>query len=233
MASSSDQRLDIKLQQAASRGNVKSLRSLIRDDPKILHSKTEQGNTVLHIAVRLGHRAFVQEILRHDESLQQQQNADGDTPLHIALRSGHKELATLLVNHAVVWHKVEGDNKSPLQAANAQGNTVLHEAVICQNAKIARMLLDTDPSMGDVKNNREETPLDIAVSNGLATVAMKILEHTSVEKLKEVKQATFHQAVLRGYTGKFLFGALFENYYWQKNIFLRTIVLGHIYIHFI
>nr|CAD1841112.1 unnamed protein product [Ananas comosus var. bracteatus] len=205
MASSYHQHMSTELQLAARNGNVESLRSMIRENPKILLSTTVQGQTALHIAARLGHRAFVEEIFKQDESLLRLRNADGDTPLHVAAQSGHAELTDFLVNYALTWLEVEDDNESPLRAVNAWGDTALHEAVIGRNEKIALRLLHADPSMGHVMNKRKETPLHIASREGLEKVVEKIVAHPWVEEQQEAEPAVLgtgsplHQAVLGGH----------------------------------
>lgn len=208
MASSYHQHMSTELQLAARNGNVESLRSMIRENPKILLSTTVQGQTALHIAARLGHRAFVEEIFKQDESLLRLRNADGDTPLHVAARSGHAELADFLVNYALTWLEVEDDNESPLRAVNVRGDTALHEAVIGRNEQIALKLLNADPSMWHEMNKRKETPLHIASREGLEMVVEKIVAHPWVEGRQEAEPAVLgtgsplHQAVLGGHISK-------------------------------
>ena len=203
--------MDPRLYQAATQGNVQTLKQLIKDDPKVLNSKTPQGKTALHIAARLGHKHFAEELLKECNVLLLMKNIDEDTPLHIAARAGHLDIVATLINFAVVWPTdIESGEVGPLRMTNKLLDTALHEAVKNGYPEIAMKLLSAEPSAGHMANSKGETPLHIAAREGLKDVVLKILQHPWVEGQEEVKPplpgtgSPLHQAVLGGHCGKFL-----------------------------
>ncbi|KAI7756165.1 hypothetical protein M8C21_018945 [Ambrosia artemisiifolia] len=79
------------------------------------------GNTILHIAVGVGHNDFVREMLSYlneDQVLEQRASSDGSTTLHVAAIVGNTYAAKLLVRK----------NKQLLEIKDMQGDDPLHKA---------------------------------------------------------------------------------------------------------
>ncbi|OWM88728.1 hypothetical protein CDL15_Pgr002495 [Punica granatum] len=77
--------MDSRLYRCASRGDVRSLKRLLKETPSLILRLTPQGNSIVHIASRLGHGPAVQEICRRCKSLLTKPKADGDTTPHASL----------------------------------------------------------------------------------------------------------------------------------------------------
>ncbi|CAO2827228.1 unnamed protein product [Amaranthus hypochondriacus] len=63
----------------------------------------------------------------------------------------------------------------PLKAKDNEGNTPLHTVLSLKCEKFARYFLSHDSTVCMIKNKKEESPLFLAVKNGMSTVAEKIL----------------------------------------------------------
>ncbi|PKI32672.1 hypothetical protein CRG98_046937 [Punica granatum] len=81
--------MDSRLYRCASRGDVRSLKRLLKETPSLILRLTPQGNSIVHIASRLGHGPAVQEICRRCKSLLTKPKADGDTTPHASLVFNH------------------------------------------------------------------------------------------------------------------------------------------------
>lgn len=89
---------------------------------------------------------------------------------------------------------------NPLLITNKAGDTPLHVAVQERRSAVALMLLEVDPSRGHDLNERRETPLDVAASEGLVHVVRKILECPGCPG--SVSSTTLQQGVLGGHIRK-------------------------------
>ncbi|XP_040382364.1 ankyrin repeat-containing protein At5g02620-like [Oryza brachyantha] len=198
-----EREMDPRLHKAAVQGSRKMLEELMKKDPKILGSRTPQGNTALHIAAGFGHAAFARAALAaSDGELAAATNVDGDTPLHVAARAGQMAVAELLID--AIAKPPCPPEEGPLVMVNKGRNTPLHEAVRQRRSTVALRLLEAEPNCSHMPNNEMQTPLHIAAREGLADVVDKILEKPWVpEKFvsaDSVSGTFLHQAVLGGHT---------------------------------
>ncbi|KAF8391792.1 hypothetical protein HHK36_022026 [Tetracentron sinense] len=106
------------------------------ENPNLLLGVTPMGNTVFHLAAKVGDWDLVEEV--YDEqckSLLAMTNSKGDTALHIAARSGHLHMVNFLVEKSISASTsidVEQGGKQTnyiLKIHNEGNNTVLHEAL--------------------------------------------------------------------------------------------------------
>ena len=85
------------------------------------------------------------------------------------------------------------------------GNTALHEAVTHGKSEVALRLLEANPNVGHMLNERKESPLHIAAREGMEKVVKEILKQSWVEKEEETQPAVsgtgspLHQAVVGGH----------------------------------
>ena len=63
-----------------------------------LNAVTRSGSTLLHCAVRNGHKEMVEMLLAKGSDLRVA-DTSGNTPLHIAAERGHKEVVEVLLNN--------------------------------------------------------------------------------------------------------------------------------------
>ncbi|KAM0036721.1 putative ankyrin repeat-containing domain, PGG domain, ankyrin repeat-containing domain superfamily [Helianthus debilis subsp. tardiflorus] len=109
---------------------------------------TENGNTILHVAVEMGHNYFLEKLLELLESDHiETQNSTGRTALHIAAEVGNEYAAQLLVQK----------RKELLGILDHNGLSALHTAYI--NTKInmaASLIKSTPPSMSDTYSDNDK-----------------------------------------------------------------------------
>ncbi|XP_064940916.1 protein ACCELERATED CELL DEATH 6-like [Musa acuminata AAA Group] len=164
------------------------------------------GNSMLHIAAKLGHTDFCKKALDLLPSLLQLKNARGDTPLHIAARAGHHQLVNDLISIAS-GRSAQGDDRvcSLVQMANDVGNTALHEAVQNGHEQVVDALMAKAPGVSAVTNNVNGlSPLFMAVECESVPIVRRLLEAGEASCDGPNGQTAMHSAVLVRY-GLFLF----------------------------
>ena len=86
-----------RIHDAAQRGDLKTVKALLKGHPALVFSKDDVGNTPLHYAA-CGYMAVV-ELLLANQAEVNAKNKEGATPLRLAEDSGHKDVAELLRQH--------------------------------------------------------------------------------------------------------------------------------------
>ena len=103
-----------KICDAGGKGDLATVKALLKGNPKLVFSKDDKGNTPLHWAASHGHRDVVELLLANgadvnaksettvvlsEPSLGTYQVNGGSTPYHMAEAKGHKDVAELLRQH--------------------------------------------------------------------------------------------------------------------------------------
>ncbi|CAJ2653651.1 unnamed protein product [Trifolium pratense] len=133
--------------------------NLLNDSSNLTEIKTPMNNTVLHIASLYGNDEIVTLIIEHAPKLLFKFNKNNDSVLHVAARGGHISTVKILLasyanfkktDRAKAWLDYTGyeeeledyDAMSNMEdilyfvtRKNFQGNTMLHEAMLCGNKK--------------------------------------------------------------------------------------------------
>ncbi|WJX59045.1 hypothetical protein P8452_44430 [Trifolium repens] len=199
-------------------------KNLLNDSSNLAKIETPMKNTVLHIAVLHGNDDIVELIVEHAPKLLFKFNKNNDSVLHVAARGGHistvKKLLASYTNFerrdiAIAWleynkKNIDDDNLKDydgmqnmedllkfVKKGNIQGNTMLHEAMLCGDKKsidrdnnIFKIceLYDTkdrfEKSLStccyeyalDIVNHAKNSVLYIAVENGDNDAVKLILE---------------------------------------------------------
>jgi ankyrin repeat protein len=117
-----------EIHKAAAAGDLAKVKALLKDNPELVSSRDNNGNTTLHLAAEQGHQGVAELLLLHKIEVNAK-NQFGWTPLHLAARNGHKDVAKLLLaNKAEVNAK---DNTAagyaPLHYAAEHGHKDLVE----------------------------------------------------------------------------------------------------------
>ncbi|CAL9168910.1 unnamed protein product, partial [Musa hybrid cultivar] len=162
---------------------------------------TAGGNSMLHIAAKLGHTDFCNIALDLQPLLLQLKNARGDTPLHIAARAGHHQLVNDLISTASE-RSAQGDDGvgSLVQMANDVGNTALHEAVQNGHEQVVDALMANAPGVSAVTNNvNGVSPLFMAVECESVPIVRRLLEAGEASCDGPNGQTAMHSAVLVSY----------------------------------
>nr|KAJ0196168.1 hypothetical protein LSAT_V11C700362720 [Lactuca sativa] len=131
------------LRQAITEGSWGEVESIIKEDKNVIKEAiNSDGNTMLHIAVGIGHNSFVNEMLSFlkGEDLPTMKNDDGSTALHIAAIVGNTRGADLLMRK----------EKRLLEISDNRGETPLDKAY-------ENMHLDTIEYLLKAANEYEKT----------------------------------------------------------------------------
>lgn len=174
---------------AASNGDMATLKRLLNENPKLVNAQTAEGKTALLWAAIRGHTETAKMLLesRADPNLAQ---GDGWAPLHAALADGnddrHLAIARLLLDHGARVHVARNDGWTPLLTAAYKGNIdgislllehggslkdqdvkesgPLHFAAYGGQPSAIRFLLDrgADPAL---RNRDGNTALDLAMGS--------------------------------------------------------------------
>ncbi len=113
---------------AATRGDAAAVQALLKNNPRLVFSKDDDGNTPLHWAAQEGHEDVAKFLLTSGANVNARNN-NGSTPLHDAADGGHKGVAELLLA-----------NKAAVNAKDNHGVTPLHWAVQEGHEDVAQLL---------------------------------------------------------------------------------------------
>ncbi|KAI3496061.1 hypothetical protein L1887_38411 [Cichorium endivia] len=110
-----------KLHKATVKGDWSEAESILKNNKDAVREAiTNDGSTILHIAVGIGHNGFVKNLISYikDEDILEGRSSDGSTALHIAAIVGNTYAVNLLVekNKALLEIK-DHEGKEPLQKA--------------------------------------------------------------------------------------------------------------------
>lgn len=137
---------------------IKFLEHLIEGKAKVnIHNK--YGNSPLHLAIDKNNSEIIKFLLKQGKIRLNIKNNDGETSLHLAVLAENSEIIELLLgkNSEKVELLSEKDN---------DGNTPLHLAIITKNLKtIKSVLKKIELQHLVIKNNYEETPLDLIIND--------------------------------------------------------------------
>ncbi|KAG5627106.1 hypothetical protein H5410_012324 [Solanum commersonii] len=148
--------MDRRLWEAAQKGDVHHLQTLIKEVPLFLREVSIAGSeTPLHIACLGGHLEFTKEIIHLGPEFARKLNQDGFSPLHIASANGDIEIVKELLNVDSNLCLIKGkDRRIPL-----------HYAVINGRENVMKELLVVSPDSTEEVTARGETCLHLAVKN--------------------------------------------------------------------
>ncbi|CAL9211480.1 unnamed protein product, partial [Musa hybrid cultivar] len=162
---------------------------------------TVDGNSVLHIAAKLGHMELAKALCLKQPSLMKSSNSKGDTPMHCAAAAGHVAIVDFFVVHRVfsfddpVFSQVYG----VLWMTNDAGNTALHEATRNGHRAVVQLLMLAAPDLADVENATGVSALYMAAERGSVEIAKELLKSPTVSDVGPRGQTALHAAVLRSY----------------------------------
>jgi hypothetical protein len=129
----------------------KKIKSLIQEYP--IDIKDEQGNTLLHLAVRFKNEILLKAIEKGIKDLASIENYLGQTPLHLAAMHNVGLMRKLW---PFIDHKV-------INSQDNDGLTCLHMAAASGEKETVEFLLDNGADL-KIKNNKGQTAIDLAKS---------------------------------------------------------------------
>jgi ankyrin repeat protein len=157
----------------ASRVGKKEIVSLLLQNGESLTSRTDCGNTALHLASEAGQLNMVKYLVDLQTDGQCSLNYDNETPLHLAARNGR--------DYLVIYFAKNGKN---INAASANGATCLHFA--CENGHYTTVecLLKHGAEV-NAMNSANQTPLHIAAGRGQTKTVELLLQHNANTSLRD------------------------------------------------
>jgi ankyrin repeat protein len=159
--------------------NERALRQL-EEDPELIRSGDERGNTPLHWAVLTRQSGLIDELLRRGADLHAKR-ADGATPIHLAIDGDY-------------WFRANRD-LSPLAMRNqwflagylvarSEAYDIWTAAAVGDSDHVA-LLLQADASLANMKNSVNKRPLSYAAKQGHAATVKLLLDHGADPKAEE------------------------------------------------
>ena len=184
-------------------GDLELARSLLAEDPALLHMRDEAGALPLHRATQSGNVELVEFLLEAGTDIDATDEENGDTPLHWAALWGEIEIVRFLISRGAYLTPVGKDGDTPLGAAifsvyrgfppeivevflssgvdpnfsvDKEGPNPLHMAVDDTLTDVVEMLLDygADPNVVDEDGN---TPAVQALRQGMWDAFDLIMKH--------------------------------------------------------
>jgi len=144
---------DLPLQTACKCGNVRLVKTLLRDCRYSSADRAANGNNPLHCACISDVVDIIDLLIKKFGELHTIQNSKGNTPLHIACEWGSFNAACILITRLHCDPNV----------FNEDGETPLHLACKHGRLNICRLLLDNDCCNVTVQTSKtKETPLHLA-----------------------------------------------------------------------
>lgn len=134
----------------------------------------DEMKTPLHYAVDKNHANVIEVMVEYKENLIESDEAaveladfnlktvDGDSPLSLALMSGAKDLVPILIRGG-----------ADVNARNGQDLTLLHQAILKEDAETAVFLLNQGADINALTGD-QESPLQLAIHCRLPTVVDKL-----------------------------------------------------------
>ena len=201
-------------------GDLNEIKLLIESDPSKINKKDEDGNSLLHIAVRVGNPDLVKYLASKDADIDIKDNY-GQTPLQIAAHLDNLDVVTQLVSHGADMNVRNAIGKTPLHDAayngkfrivkylisqgadiNTQdinGHSPLHDAIINKEIEIAKYLISNGANV-NTKNGDGKSALHLAASGGYLDIAQHLTAHGATINLKdELDRTPLHYAVYEGH----------------------------------
>jgi ankyrin repeat protein len=172
---------------ASYNGDLKKVKALIENKPKLVFSKDKYGYTPLHWAAMEGHKDVAELLLANRAEINATSNKrrtpviaevngrkvigeilknQGFAPLHEAVLNGHKDVVELLLAKG-----------ADVNIKDASGFAALHWAAQNRNGKNTAELLLANKADVNTKDKNDFTPLHYAAEHGLTTVVELLLNY--------------------------------------------------------
>jgi ankyrin repeat protein len=171
--------------EAADQGNMAMVRSLIMDDPELVHAKNEEQETPLHLAARGGYINVVAFILAKGAEVNARNNVH-QNPLLYAAYHGHDAVVNLLL-----------DKGADLKEPDRYGRTVLHYPVREGHKNVVEILVKKGMDI-TVEDGMGVTPLRFAIEGGHAEIMDVFIASKALDVGSDTGRKALHLAAAEG-----------------------------------
>ena len=161
-------------------GNIKIIHLLINNNAK-LEAQTIRGLNIIHYSAQ-GNKPnslmYFYIKLKEKKNIKllnkliKERDKGGSTPLHWAAYSNAEDVLMYLINLNIFK---ENEKQEFIDETDNQGYTPLHLSVTSKSRRIVMKLLQSGASI-DIKDKKERTPLDLAISKGYNEI-IKIIKN--------------------------------------------------------
>lgn len=170
---------------ASFKGNIKIIKLLMENDANPL-AKSEKQLNIFHYACQ---RNKPNSLMFFYIYFKDKNNQEGlnlltefdkghSTPLHWASYSNSEDVLLYLINLDIFEN--ENKRREYIDQTDNQGNTALHLSVIAKSIRIVMKLLQNGAS-SDIKNEKKETPLELAHKKNLKEIEEIIKNNQSCQ----------------------------------------------------
>lgn len=135
---------------ATTSGDSDYIKAIISEDPGRINKKDQEGNSLLHLAVREGNVDIIKYLASEGANVNIRNIVD-ETPLHIAANLGNLDVVIQLIS-----------NGADINIKDSIGNTPLHDAVENDQIQIVKYLISQEAEI-NTQNNGHQSPLHEAV----------------------------------------------------------------------
>ncbi|MHB9147311.1 MAG: ankyrin repeat domain-containing protein [Candidatus Amoebophilus sp.] len=210
-----------KVFMAAMQRNEEWMKELLKISGIDINIKDDEGETVLHKAVRLGSQEQVDFLLKFENINVNCKNKDQQTPLHEAVRYSNQEIIDRLLAKGADINAKDNlentpldiaaieDNKETIQkllsnsnidinAKNRAGDTPFHTATRNKKLAAVQAFLQFKGIDINVVNYNGNTPLGIAARNGDVAIMKLLLNNHAAIRIDNDGNTLLHQAVKSG-----------------------------------
>jgi ankyrin repeat protein len=150
----------LSLFEAASVGDVETVRRLVERSRTAAEDRTDDGYTALHLAAWFGRLEVARVLLEHGADPNAVAlNESRGTPLHSAVASRHRDVASLLLALGASANVVQHGGWTPLHAAAGHGDDAIASLLLLRGA---------DPTRA---SDDGRTAIDMATEGGYGALA--------------------------------------------------------------
>jgi ankyrin repeat protein len=162
------------LHNAARIGNTDIAKMLLNNPSIQIDIKDGRGMTPLHKAAKYGHLSIVKLLMDRAGVTGWEHSSEqaGRLPIHLAVKYGHMHVVAFFVSQ----------DKELVNAADNEGNTILHHSIYVHPTTVIEGILKYDNVMPDVRDKCGKTPLWKAIEiNNIPVVSI-------LQQLSDVNQ---------------------------------------------
>ena len=150
-----DKKEHFSLHEAAALGLLEEVKKQLADNPKAIHTFSQDGFPPLTLACYFGHSEVVHHLIEQGAKINTvAKNPAKVMPLHAAVARNNFEICKMLI-----------ENGADVNATQEQGISPLHSAAHRGNLKIVQLLVENGANIG-AKMTNGQTALDFAEKDG-------------------------------------------------------------------